>query len=282
MRATTWGVLHPGAMGASMVGCLAAAGRSVLWCAEGRSAATAERAQEAGAVTVASLADLTARCDAIVSVCPPGAALALARQVASCGFDGLYLDANAIAPVTAREVAVIVGEAGAVMVDGGIVGPPAEQAGTTRLFVSGSQAEQVVTAFAGSFVDVIAIEGDLGAASALKAAYATWTKAVAAALLTVRAYAEAEGVTGPLLDEWRRSQPGTVERSELSAAAVGPKAWRFGDEMRQLAAAMEDVGLPGEFQAAAGLVYDRLAPLKDRAAVDLDQVIELLVGDGAR
>jgi len=240
------------------------------------------RAQQAGAEQVDTLDELIDRCDAIASVCPPGAATAVAAQVAACGFDGLYLDANAIAPSTARAVADTVGQAGATTVDGGIVGPPAHQPGTTRLFVSGPMRDDVVTSFAGSAMEVVVIDGDVGAASALKVAYATWTKAVGAALLTVRAYADVEGVTDALLDEWHRSQPGTVERSELTAAAVGPKAWRFGDELRELARAMEDADLPGGFQMAAGDVYDRLAPLKDRAPVDLDEVVALLVGDGAR
>ena len=42
-------------------------------------------------------AELAERCDTIVSVCPPGDAVAVAEQVAATGFDGLYLDANAVA-----------------------------------------------------------------------------------------------------------------------------------------------------------------------------------------
>lgn len=110
----------------------------------------------------------------------------------------------------------------------------------------------------------------------MKVAYATWTKAVGAVLLAVRAYAEVEGVTEALLTEWDRSQQGTARRSELTAAAVGPKAWRFGDELRELARAMEDVGLPGGFQAAAATVYDRLAPLQSASSVDIHQVVALL------
>ena len=268
-----------------MAACLISAGHRVLWCRHGRSAATAARAEAAGAVSVASMEELVEACDHAISVCPPGSALEVAQAVAARGYGGIYLDANAIAPSTSRAVAAALQGAGATAADGGIVGPPAWAQGTTRLFVSGESADRVVAAFDGSPMQVISIAGGIGAASAVKVAYATWTKAVGAALLAVRAFAEAEGVTEPLLAEWRRSQPGTVERSELTAAAVGPKAWRFGDELRQLGLAMDDVGLPGGFQVAAGTIYDRLAPLKDAESVDIDQVIALLDGrdevDGA-
>ena len=62
------------------------------------------------------------RADIIVSVCPPHAALDIARQVA--GFGGVYVDANAISPATAREVAGLVEAGGASYVDGGIIGTP--------------------------------------------------------------------------------------------------------------------------------------------------------------
>src|SRR5207302_465976 len=102
MTETTIGLLHPGEMGAAVGKCLAGAGHRVLWVPEGRSAATKERAEAAGLTGVA-LAEIIARSDVIVSVCPPPAALDVARL--AVGFGGLYLDANAIAPEAARELA---------------------------------------------------------------------------------------------------------------------------------------------------------------------------------
>src|ERR1700731_2094974 len=101
------GLLHPGEMGAAVGQCLAAAGHRVLWVPEGRSTASAARAAAAGltAATV-GLAGLVREADVIVSVVPPHAALGLARQVA--GFGGVYVDANAVSPATAREIATLV------------------------------------------------------------------------------------------------------------------------------------------------------------------------------
>ncbi|MBK5332617.1 MAG: hypothetical protein JJD93_11630, partial [Ilumatobacteraceae bacterium] len=95
------GFLHPGAMGAS----LAAACRSDrLWCGNGRSDATRARAHAAGMHDVGSLDELVARADVIVSVCPPGAAVDVAAAVSDAGFNGTYVDVNAIAPATARSI----------------------------------------------------------------------------------------------------------------------------------------------------------------------------------
>ncbi len=55
-------------------------------------------------------------------LCPPHAALDTAWAVQA--FGGLYVDANAISPATAREVALMVEEGGATYVDGGIIGLP--------------------------------------------------------------------------------------------------------------------------------------------------------------
>ena len=44
--------------------------------------------------------------------------------MAAAGFTGVYADANAISPGTARQVRALVEAAGGRYVDGGIIGPP--------------------------------------------------------------------------------------------------------------------------------------------------------------
>ena len=124
------GILHPGEMGASVGAALAAAGTRVGWASAGRSDASRRRAGEAGLEDAHSLEALAMRSDVIISVCPPEAATTLAESVAGTGFEGIYVDANAVSTGTAREVAAIVENAGARFVDGGIIGPPARRAGS--------------------------------------------------------------------------------------------------------------------------------------------------------
>ena len=253
------GLLHPGEMGAAVGQCLAGAGHRVLWVPEGRGPASAARAEAAGLTAAdGGLAGLIRQADVIVSVCPPLAALDIARQVA--GFGGVYVDANAISPASAREVAGLVEAGGASYVDGGIIGTPPVVPGFIRLYLSGARAGEIQRLFAGSEVDARVIDGAPRAASAVKMAYASWTKGSAALLLTARALARAEGVEDVLLAEWGISQPGLEERSARAAASAAAKGWRWIAEMQEIAATMAAADLPEGFHQAAAEVYRRFSP----------------------
>jgi 3-hydroxyisobutyrate dehydrogenase-like beta-hydroxyacid dehydrogenase len=259
----TIGLLHPGDMGSVVGACAVAAGSRVLWASEGRSAGTRERAAAAGLENAGRLAAVVAGSDVVISVCPPHAALELARAVAAIRFPGLFVDANAVAPSTAREIGAVVEAGGATFVDGGLIGRPPRAAGSTRLYLSGREAKRAAALFEGSHLEAIAVSDIPGAASALKMAYAAYTKGVSALLMGVRALAVREGVDEALLAEWRRSQPDLPKRSEAAARDNARKAWRFVGEMEEITATFEAAGLPGDFHEAAAEVYRRLAVYKD-------------------
>jgi len=249
------------------------AGRPAVNRVQGRSEATRARAERAGLRARATLPALLEGLDAVVSICPPGAALAVARWVRDQGFAGLYVEANAVSPGTARAIHRVVGQG---FVDGGVVGPPAVKAGTTRIYLSGAQAHAVADWFSAGPLEAVVMDGGPGAASALKMAYAAYTKGLSALVLSVRALADAEAVTSTLLREWGLSQPGLAERSAQMARATAGKAWRFADEMREIAATFESTGLPGDFHRAAAEVFQRMAPLKSATDPTLDDVLRLL------
>jgi 3-hydroxyisobutyrate dehydrogenase-like beta-hydroxyacid dehydrogenase len=280
MDKVTIGLLHPGEMG-SMVGAAARAnGLRVLWASDGRGGQTVARAAAAGLDDVKTLAPLVAASQVILSICPPHAAVDLARLVMARSFSGIYVDANAVAPATAREIGKIVAEGGATFVDGGIVGPPPRNRGTTRLYLSGAEAARMARLFGEGALEAIAIEGGPGAASALKMAYAAYTKGTSALLMGIRALAAQAGVDKALQEEWARSQPGLGNKSESAARDNARKAWRFTGEMAEIAATFEDAGLPGGFFVAAGEIYDRLAAYKDAAEPpSLEEVLKALRGN---
>jgi len=197
----TVGLLHPGEMGAALGAALSAGGETVVWASAGRSAATAARARDAGLEDVGEVRELCRRSDVVIAVCPPHAAVEVAGSLRD--FAGIYLDANAISPMTARSVSVRVGR----FVDGGIIGPPPSTQGTTRLYLSGAEAKLVADLFVGTVVDARIVSADVGAASAVKMAYAAWTKGSSALVLATRALARAQGVEDTLLEEWRLSLP---------------------------------------------------------------------------
>jgi 3-hydroxyisobutyrate dehydrogenase-like beta-hydroxyacid dehydrogenase len=271
-------LLNPGAMGTSIGAALRGNGYRVLWVTAGRGAQTVERAEKTGLAAAASLEEALASADHVISVVPPHAALATARDVANHGFTGTYLDANAVAPASAREIGTVIG---AGCVDGGIVGPPAWRAGSTRLYLSGPRAAQAASWFAHSLVDARVIEGEIGAASALKMCYASYTKGTSALLLAIRALAEREHVSAALLDEWDLSQPGLHEQSDSAASRTAAKAWRFEGEMHEIAATFEAADLPPGFHLAAAEIYRRMRELKNvpPEQVDIDTVLEHLLAN---
>src|SRR4051794_39412152 len=143
----TVGLLHPGEMGSAVGATLAAHGETVLWASAGRSPATAERARSAGLEDAGSIEELCRRSNVIVSVCPPHAAVEVAGSAKS--FAGIYVDANAVAPATAQSIERLVARC----VDGGIIGPPPIEQGTTRLYLSGREADRVADLFVGTTLD---------------------------------------------------------------------------------------------------------------------------------
>lgn len=205
-------------------------------------------------------------------MCPPGAS-DVARDVIAAGFGGVYVDVNAISPATARSIGARFDR----FVDGGVVGPPVQSAGTTRLYLSGDHASEVAELWAGTPLDTRVVDGGPGAASAVKVCYAAWTKGSAALLLAIRALAVAEGVDDSLLAEWASSLPGVTAQSDRAAAGSAPKAWRFVGELDEIAASFAAHGLPDGSGAAAAVVYDRLAGFKDTNGVSVDAVIDALL-----
>ena len=267
------GLLNPGEMGAAVGRCLTSAGFPVVWASAGRSPETAGRAAAAGLTDAGTPRELAARSQVILSICPPHAAVDVAWAVH--GFTGLYLDANAIAPATARAAAELITSNGGTYVDGGIIGPPPITPGTTRLYLSGAHAHTIAALFEGTGLEARIIVGPAMAASAVKMAYAAWTKGTAALLLAARALAEAEGVEDALLAEWALSQPHLRAQSERAAESGARKGWRWIAEMEEIAHCMAEAGLPDGFHQAAAEIYRRCPRLLAGAA-DGDVVSKVL------
>jgi hypothetical protein len=232
------GLIHPGEMGAAVGRVLQSNGLEVLWASEGRSEATRGRAQTFR--DVGTLRELAEQAELILSICPPHAALEVARAVD--GFGGVYVDANAISPMRAQEVASIHPR----FVDGGIVGGPPDEPGTT-LYLSGAGAASVAVLFVGSNLEPRVVAD----ASALKMAYAAWSKGSAAMLLAIRDVAAHFGVE----DEWRLAAPELAERLPRAERAAATKGWRWTGEMEEIADTFAAAGQPDGFHRAAARVF---------------------------
>ena len=230
--------MHPGEMGAAVGLVLQGNGHDVLWASAGRSDATRERARSFRDVgTVATLGE---QAELILSICPPHAALDVAQAVA--GSTATYVDANAISPMRAREVAALQPR----FVDAGIVGGPPVEPGTT-LYLSGDGAAAVAALFAGSNLQARVVAD----ASAMKMVYAAWSKGTAAMLLAIREVARRFDVE----EEWRLAVPELLERLDRAERSAATKGWRWVGEMEEIADTFGAAGEPEGFHRAAAEVY---------------------------
>jgi len=260
-------------MGAAVGGALVDTGLEVAWASDGRSDSTAGRAGRHGLDDAGGLGALLSRSKIVLAICPPHAAVEVAAEVASHEYRGVYVDANAIAPRTADEIARVIGAGGARYVDGAIVGTPPGSGASPRFYVSGEGAAAVSSLFGGSVVDARPLNGEPNAASALKVAYAAWTKGSAALMLAAEESARRAGVESELEDEWSSLEGLTprLARAHRDAAAHGR---RWAGEMEEIARAFDDLDLPPGFHRSAAEVYDRLDTYADHPDGG--------VGDGGR
>jgi 3-hydroxyisobutyrate dehydrogenase-like beta-hydroxyacid dehydrogenase len=278
MKPQRIGILHPGEMGISIAASAKNSGHEVYWVSEGRGPATRERAAKFALRDAGSLTGLSAQCSIILSVCPPHAAESVANEVVEAGFNGIYVDANAISPRRTIEIGKRMSEAGMSFVDGGIIGLPAWKPGATRLYVSGQRAADVAACFDAGPLDARVLWADIGNASSLKMCYAAYSKGTTALLSAIVATAERLDVRDELFEQWKHDDPGFVDQAVRRITDATAKAWRWAPEMTEISQTFREAGVPGEFHAAAEVIYRRLAQFKDAAAKPtLEEIIAALL-----
>ena len=256
------GITSPGDMGQAIAGRLKACGYEVYAALNGRSPRTAELARKAGLVDCGSIAELVQTCDMIMSILNPAAAIDNARAVAAAvrktGKKLVYVDCNAIAPQTGREIEEIIREAGGTFIDAGIIGPPPRGKSRTRLYVSGPDAGLV-----GQIVDdqleVRVIGERVGDASAVKMCYAAITKGAVALGVELMIAARKLGVEQALEAEFRDSQADLYEWILSRSVSMPPKAYRWVPEMLEIAKTFEGVGLTPRILQGAADMYEFIA-----------------------
>ena len=258
-------VIAPGTMGSAVAKRLTSCGAEVRTILSGRSAPTIARARDAGMID-ATEAQI-AQADFILSIVPPGQAVALARVLApaisSATRKPIYVDCNAINPETVLIIDGILRDTGALLVDGGIIGPPpGPDSSKTRIYLSGPHAEKV-SVLRQYGLSMPIQPGPIGAASAMKMSYAGITKgftALGAAMILAAARA---GTADALVAEMKVSQPALLKWLTTQMPKMPAKAYRWVAEMEEIA------GFVGAGQTGAGL-YEDAAHLYERIASDRD------------
>jgi 3-hydroxyisobutyrate dehydrogenase-like beta-hydroxyacid dehydrogenase len=218
-----------------------AARADVVWASEGRSDASARRAEEARLTDVGSIAELVTSSAFVLSICPPAIAEEVAEQVFALGFEGIYVEANAISPERMRRIA----ELGSRVVDGSIIG-----AKGISLYLAGGDAPQVAELFADGEVRAIDLGAEIGAASALKMAFGGWNKIGIALTAQAHEIARAYGVA-----EWLEEEGVPPDR----LPRVAYRAWRWAPEMEEVAETCRELNLPDGIARGAAAAYRELS-----------------------
>jgi putative dehydrogenase len=263
---------------------------TVLTSLAGRSEATAARAAAAG-MSAANDAEIAAA-DFVLSILPPGDALALAQHfvpaLSASNVKPIYVECNAINPATVERIASTIAPTGCAFVDAGIVGGPPKPSQTgqgrhagPRFYASGEAASRFA-ALRQYGLDVRVLDGPPGAASALKMSYAGITKgtqALGAAMLLAAARA---GSAAALHEELEFSQPEMLAWLEHFLPAMPAKAYRWIAEMQEIAGFVGDDPAAGELFAGAAHFYERIAEDFAADGKDVESLLRLVGSDSTK
>jgi putative dehydrogenase len=257
----TVAIIAPGNMGAAVARRLAENKVMVLTSLAGRSAASVERAREAGMIAVGD-AQLS-EADFLLSIVPPGDALALARRLAptlrTANKKTVYVDCNAVNPRSMSSIADVIATTGCLFVGAGIIGPPPKP-GTknTKFYASGPAAHDFARLNDCGLI-VRVLEGPPTAASALKMSYAGITKGFTALGAAMMLAAHRGGSAAALKAELAESQQPLLGFLSRQMPGMYAKAYRWVAELDEIAGFVGEDHPEHAMLAAAARLYQRIA-----------------------
>ncbi|MBI4528935.1 MAG: NAD(P)-dependent oxidoreductase [Deltaproteobacteria bacterium] len=240
-------ILSIGEMGYHWSQLLTRHGIEVLTYSKGRSEVTRKRAENAGVRSVPSMARLVSEADLIVSIVVPLAAKRLAAKVAAAlakvgRAEYLYLDANAISPMTAAEIGNAAFQGSPGFVDGCIIGSATKLDKGATIYVSGPRADEIKALESCGFA-IRVLGTEIGQASAFKIVYAGLTKGLQGLLVELLVGARNFGLLREILQRYEESFPGLVDKVASSIVALPVHAGRRAEEMIELAQTFRSHGL---------------------------------------
>jgi putative dehydrogenase len=257
----TVALIAPGNMGAAVAKRLTEHKVSVVTSLAGRSAASAKRAAEAGMRGVDDRE--LAEADFLLSIVPPGDALALAQRLSSvltaANKKPIYVECNAVSPQTMNHIADVVKATGCPFVGAGIIGPPPKPGSTNTKFYASGPAAAEFAVFNDYGLIVRVLEGPLTAASALKMSYAGITKGFTALGASMMLAATRGGSAEALRAELAESQPALFGYLTRQVPSMYAKAYRWVAEMEEIATFIGDDKAEHAMLEAAAALYERLA-----------------------
>jgi L-threonate 2-dehydrogenase len=273
-------IIAQGLMGAGVGRRLHESGAEIRTLLTGRSPASAERARAAGMIAVANERELLSGADFFLSILPPGEAEPLARRLAptltALDRKPVYIDCNAVSPQTAISIGEVVTPTGAHFVDAGIIGgPPRQGYKGPSIYASGEYVREAVP-LRDWGINLRAIDGPVGAASAVKMSYAGITKGTTAIAAAMLLGAARFGCAEALIAELSDSQPQMLARMRSNIPGMYDKAYRWVAEMEEISDFLEANPPSRDIYAAVARLYDFLAAAQAEAQPGSDNAIRTL------
>ena len=285
------GIMSIGEMGFHWAKLLKSHGVEVSTYDQDRGEVSRKRGENAGVESVGSMAELVASAELIVSIVVPSAAKRVAENVAAAVKDAgrkdlLFLDANAISPMTADEIAAVLGPAGVNFVDGCIIGAASKMGKGTIVYVSGPKASRLQSLE--SFdIPVKVLGANTNQASAFKVVYAGLTKGLQGLFCELFMGARRFGLLKELTEQYEASFPGLIDKVSSSIVGLRIHAARRAEEMDELKRTFNQHGMNSLMAPAAQKVLQAIAALETGKASasgarqgDLQETLELFYEKG--
>ncbi len=285
------GLMSPGDMGHKVGEAIRAKGFRVVTSVAGRSALTQTRAARAGLEDMGSLAGIVGAADIIFSIMPPERAEDFARDVAAemkhQNKASIFVDCNAISPMTMKRIDEHIRAVGGRCMDIGIIGSPPgspPDRPVPRFYTSGPHME-ALRFLDGDSMRFMDMGSEIGRASAIKMCFAGLTKGTMTLRTSVLLAGEMLGVGAELKDVIAASQKFHWEGMNASVPFLAADAGRWAGEMEQISETFGSVGVTPNMHKGAAETFRLLdaSPLgmETRETADksrtLDQALAIYV-----
>jgi putative dehydrogenase len=274
----TVAIIAPGNMGAAVAKRLTEHKVTVLTSLASRSEASAKRAREAGMQGVEDRK--LAEADFLMSIVPPGDALALAKRLSgdltAANKKPIYVECNAVSPQTMNQIAEVIAAAGCAFVGAGIIGPPPKPGTTnTKFYAAGPSATEFAKLNDYGLI-VRLLDGPTTAASALKMSYAGITKGFTALGAAMMLAATRGGSAQALQAELAESQPALLGYLTRQVPGMYQKAYRWVAELDEISSFVGKDYDENAMLEAAARFYERIAADVDGGKLEVSALDKFL------
>jgi len=222
------------------------------------------RAENLGICLVSSLAEVARSSDLMLSCVTPSSAISVVEHIsASLGHNHTFLDLNSVSPRKKETAASLIEEAGALMIDGAIMGSVRALGFKVPVLLSGPRSDEVARTLRSYAMNVEAIPGPLGMAAKIKILRSLFMKGLEALLVetveAAKAYGAEETVMASICSTLDERPFWAVAKYLLESNSI--HAARRAKELEDVLETLYDVNICSAMARASRQVMNRCARL---------------------